>query len=262
MVRATALNPESVRTELQRMKREGLITSRPAPPDKNGKRGGRPSIYRLSDSPEIRLKISSDLEFFHHAEPITSRPSSRHYWSAQQYINEALCVEGEKRDSLIARAEEHLEIAEQAEGGELASEQIRAYLELEKAKIAYLRRDYGGAIQRFEQLHSRFLNHNDALGLRQIEEFRVCIEAWNRFRDGKEGDVGETALARCLSSAISDMHYTPDSPLIALLRKLVNAMVEPVENKINAEAMKPAMQLSKQTRMQEVQETESSVFFR
>ena len=58
LVHATGLNPESVRTEVQRLEQEGFIVPECRP-------GQREARYRLSGDPEKRLELSRSLDAFY-----------------------------------------------------------------------------------------------------------------------------------------------------------------------------------------------------
>ena len=91
MVEITGLKPESVRTELQRMKAEGLleVSSAPQPADQKRKRGGQPVVYRLSSDPEKRLGLSRSVEAFHPEVSQPQHPTSRHFVLATRLLNQA-----------------------------------------------------------------------------------------------------------------------------------------------------------------------------
>jgi predicted transcriptional regulator len=62
IVELTGLKSPSVRTEVQRMKREGFVTA--SRQNAQG-RGGPPCVYRLTDDPEARLALSRSVEAFY-----------------------------------------------------------------------------------------------------------------------------------------------------------------------------------------------------
>ena len=84
LVRATGLNPESVRTEVQRLRKEGFVVSERRP-------GQREALYRLSDDPEKRLALSRSVEAFYPEPPmpVPPRPTSRMYQAARYSLAQA-----------------------------------------------------------------------------------------------------------------------------------------------------------------------------
>jgi len=244
MIRATGLNPESVRTELQRMKQEGLLASRPYP-DKPKKRGGRPAIYHLTDDPEARLALSQSIEAFYPPPPPADRPTSRHYQSARQLLDGAQTVDDRQRERLLADAEHDLEIAEQAEGGSLAPERVKAYLQYERARLAYLRDEYEEAERSFEALREFFVDAHDEAMVRRINEFRLCLNAWKRFAARMPDTVSEITWARCLLDTLAENNYQTDSPLIQRLLLLVHQLSRTADEKVRAVAFDLAVEVSR-----------------
>lgn len=235
MVRATGLNPESVRTELQRMKLEGFLTSCPHP-DKPKKRGGRPVLYQLTDDPEVRLALSESIEAFYPPSPPVDRPTSRHYLLAQQLLNRAQAAEVPLRDRLLSDAESHLRMAEQAEGGALAPKRIQAYLRYERARLFYLRGKHKEAREDFESLHRFFVEVRDEMMIGRIDESLLCLKAWDCFATGMPYGVGEAALARCLLDTMTEETYQTDSPLTSLLIRLVRQLSRTADERVRAAA--------------------------
>jgi hypothetical protein len=235
MVRATGLNPESVRTELQRMKREGLLISRPHP-DKPKKRGGHPALYRLTDNPEARLALSESVEAFYPSLSSADQPTSRHYLLAQQLLDHAQTVENVQRKRLLLDADQALEMAEQAEGGSLAPKRIQAYLRYERARLSYLRGDYKEAKISFESLRDFFVEVQDEIMIRHTDESLLCLKAWDCFAAGMSYGVGEAALARCLLDTMTKEAYRTDSPLNSLLVQLVDQLSRTADEKVRAAA--------------------------
>lgn len=249
MVRATGQNPESVRTELQRMKQEGLLTSQPHE-EKPKKRGGRPALYRLTDDPEARLALSQSIEAFYPPPPAAERPTSRHYLSAQKLLDQAQAAEDPKSERLLSDAERDLEMAEQAEGSSLAPQSVKAYLQYERARLAYLRGNCEEAEESFEALRGFFTDFDDEVIVRRIDEFRLCLEAWRRFAAGRPGSVGEAAWARCLLDTLADNAYQTDSPLILRLLQSLWQLSRTTEERIHAAAYDRTVELTREVRVE------------
>ncbi len=228
MVRATGLNAESVRTELQRMRKEGLVISQPRP-DRPKRRGGPPALYRLTDDPRARLALSASIEAFYPPLLPADRPTSRHYLLARHALDQAQTVDGARREGPLSQAEQDLEMAEQAEGGSLAPESVRAYLQYERARLAYLRDERAKATSNLQALHEFFSSIHDDAMVRHIREFLLCLEAKERDEIESSGDRGK-ALARCLLAVLDEAKYRIDSPLTLLLIEQLRVWSEtPIE---------------------------------
>lgn len=256
IVRATRLNPESVRTELQRMRQEGLLTSEPHPSD-SGKRGAPPSLYKLTEDPEARLALAESVEAFYPSIPSTEQPTSRHFESARRLLSEAQALDGPQRERLLAVAEHDLEMTSHAEGGDLASESVKAYLEYEWARLAYLRNKYEKAEERFEALRGFFVSAQNEAMVKRIDEFRLCLDAWHRFTAAGPSNFGEAAWARCLLDTLSDSHYQIESPLALLVLRLLRQLSRSAEEKVRAAAMELAIEVSRREIGEEVEELRS-----
>lgn len=245
MIRVTGLNPESVRTELQRMKHEGLLSVEPYP-EKHEKRGGHPSLYRLTDDPEIRIALSKNIEVFYPMLPSSDQPTSRYYLSAKKLIDQAQTADDLRRRQMLSDAEHDLEIAEQAEGSSLASDSIKAYLQYEYARLAYLRGKHEMAQELFDVLDQYFASVNNAIMTLKVLEYRLCLMAWAHQRElGTRSNMRADALARCLLTAIQEVSYETDSPLALFLIDLVGELSQTTEDKINAIASERAAELNK-----------------
>lgn len=239
MVRATDLKPESVRTELQRMRQEGLLISEPHP-DPPATRGGPPALYRLSDDPKARLELAQSLEAFYAPAEAPDRPTSRQYLLAQRLLDQAHQADVPKqRQRLLEQAARALEMAEQAEGGSLASENVRAYLAYEKARLAYGRNEREQADDAFRQLRGFFVGTYNELMVRRIDEYRLCLQALSHYTAMKgSGDFGDSHdWARTLLETLQTNDYRTESPLIALLLNLVRCLSQSTGEMIIAEAI-------------------------
>jgi predicted ArsR family transcriptional regulator len=233
MVRATGLNPESIRTELQRMKQEGLLTSQPHP-DRPKRRGGPPALYRLTNDPKARLALSASIEAFYPPLPPADRPTSRHYLLVRQALDQAQTADDDvERKRLLSQAERDLEMAEQAEGGSLAPELIKAYLQYERARLAYLRDERFEAASNFQALCEFFSSIHDNSMVGHTREFLLCLEAKERHTVESSSGNARKALARCLIDVLDEERYRSDeakyrtdSPLISLLIEQLRALSE------------------------------------
>jgi RNA polymerase sigma factor (sigma-70 family) len=232
MIRATGLNPESVRTELQRMRQDGLLRSEPHPgsaPEQHP----RAALYRLTDDPEARLALSRSIEAFYPPTVPTDRPTSRHYRIAQQLLDQALNSGEPQRRQLLDDALSALEMAAQAEG-QAASASIKAYLDYEQARLAYLRGDYPRAARDFARLHDFFSACHDEALLKRIKEFQVCLEVQQRFAAEAGPAAGEATVGWYLAQTLVEQGYQSDSPITSLLLPVLRQLAETAHDKVNA----------------------------
>jgi len=225
IVEATGLKPESVRTELQRMKVEGLLSvgsNDEHHPHAGTRRGAPPALYRLTDDPERRLALSESVAAFYPAPPTMDRPSSGAYRKAQQLLDRALNAKGRARKQLLADAERSLAHATEAEGGEWASDQVKAYLRYECARLRYLQSDYAEAKGEFAALRSVFATLGDDGQAQRAGEFALCADVGARF--GTSGVLNKAAWARYLVHVTDSKNYYTDSPLTVLLLQMVSRL--------------------------------------
>lgn len=214
LVRTTGLNPESVRTEVQRLKQEGFVVSERRP-------GQREALYRLSDDPEKRLALSRSVEAFYPPPPEPSRPTARLYQAALHTLNQAEKEEGRRREEFLAQAAHQLEGAWQAEGASRASELVQAYILRERGRLAYLQgSDLEQARQRFEQAREKFAAAGLESEVRLVDEYLLCLEAQRRM--GAWGARDITEQARCVLEVLKDA--PPLGPLARLLADLTQAL--------------------------------------
>ncbi len=166
IVDATGLNPESVRTELQRMKEQKLLAS---------ERRGKQCQYSLATDPEMRLALSQSLyTFLLPAVSLANLPVSDAYKQAQQRLDTALNTEGDC-SQLLVEAKELLEQAAQEEGHVSASEAVLSYLGYERARLAYLSGKHTAAERSFQALRPFFESIHDMDMVCYIDEFLLII---------------------------------------------------------------------------------------
>jgi putative two-component system response regulator len=174
IVRATGLNPESVRTELQRMRREGLLSSRRQSTDMR-RHGGQPYTYYLTSDPETRLGLLESLEDFYPVASNSSQPISTYYVTVQQRLDQAEAVEGAQRHELLAQAEIALDVAEEAEGGSSAPILVKAYLQFEETRLHYLQGRYAEAKGKIELLIDLFTGVDEEM-VKRIRLLQSTLE--------------------------------------------------------------------------------------
>ena len=214
LVRATGLNPESVRTEVQRLKQEGFVVSERRP-------GQREVLYRLSDDPEKRLELSRNVEAFYPPPPEPSRPTARLYQAALHTLSQAEKAKGRQRQDLLAQAAHQLEGAWQAEGASRAPDLVQAHLLRERGRLAYLQGiNLEQARQHLEQAREKFAAAGLEGEVRLVDEYLLCLEIESRERARGARDIPEQV--RCVLEVLQDAQQV--GPLARLLADLIQSL--------------------------------------
>lgn len=214
LVRATGLNPESVRTEVQRLKQEGFLISEHQP-------GQREAVYRLTDDPEKRLELSRSVETFYPAPPETSRPTTRFYHAARHTLNQAERAKGREREELLTQAARQLEGAWEAEGASRAPDPVQAHLLRERGRLAYLRGvSLDEARRYFEQAREKFTAAGLEGEARLVDEYLLCLEIERRIKAQGMRDVPEQV--RCVLEILQNAPTV--GPLAYLLVDMIRAL--------------------------------------
>lgn len=233
IVQLTGLKSTSVRTEVQRMKREGLLSSYR---EKRKGRGAPPCVYRLTDDLEARLELSRSVEAFYTEiapKPVEPRrPVSRHFFQAVELIKDLTCQRVGEADqkAVIDEALYHLEFARREEGvGREGTEMIGACLDREQARLESVR----GNISEAERLFQKANNAFEAIGLsREIEQthgYWLCAQLRQQLQATKvSGEADYGTIIESLSQTVSHACETKltDSPLAIALRELFEMLVE------------------------------------
>lgn len=243
MVRATGLKPESVRTELQRMRREGLLTSEPLTEKRRG-RGGRPALYKLTQDPEKRLALSHEVESFfpEPLQPIPPRPTSRHYLVASRILDRVATgyyKTDKERDTALQEAEERLKFAEYEEGE--SQELIRAYIDRERARLEYLRGHDETAESLFRQVQEAFTTAELDHEVERINEYLTCIQARRRWL--QEGALNPPEQARCILEVLGTIEQPSDRPLMNLLVRLLHELSRSMREQVLTAAWEQVAQV-------------------
>jgi len=225
LVRATGLNPESVRTEVQRLRQEGMIASEHEP-------GRREILYRLSDDPEKRLALSRSVEAFYPEppEPVPPRPTSRLYQDARQILDQAEREKDERRAALVRQAVHQLEGAWQAEGASRAPDLVQAHLLREQGRVACLQGKREQAMERFSQARDKFSVAGAESEIRLIDEYLSYLEA--RRRIDASGAVDAAAQVRCVLELVGAAEHP--GPLMCLLADLAQDLSCTTEERVTA----------------------------
>ena len=221
MVRITGLKSESVRTELQRMKQEGLleVIRGTVPADQKRKRGGQSVLYKLVPDSEKRLALSRSVETFYPENPRPPQPTSRHYHLALRLLDQgAEATDDHKRD-LLHEAEEELDFALSEEGASRAPEPVRAHIEFQRGRLAYLREQYEQAAESFSLARRALAAAGQIAEAARAEEFILCTEICRHWKMG--GDERPQARVRRLLEVLEPSGLQANRPLVQLMVALL-----------------------------------------
>ena len=237
MVRACGLNPSSVRTELQRMKAAGFLsTCRTAV---TRERAGRPPlVYRLTENPDMRVELSRSIETFYPQSSSSPKPTSYHYERVSLLIKEAQVTSNPDRENLLREARERIAYAEMAEKGDLASDSVRAYLRYQRARLLYLEGTNEKAEEEFALLQDAFAELGDRYTSDSIEEYLVCLKARRILLGHRTGHVDQEGMARSLIEAVRESGYQPKGPLASELLNLVDELSQSAMRRVESAVYK------------------------
>lgn len=197
IVEQTGFNSSSVHTEIQRMKREGLIELAPA-----GARR-RPVTYQVKDDSEARERLVRSIEAFLPPAQPAAWPSSPSYHEARRLLNRAQIAPVDERSALLAEAAEDLEMADLDEGEAEAPPLVAAYLALEQARLAWLRGESAAALGLCQSARAAFGRERLSFMVDAADDLRQVVEHDER-RDASQLLAAERA---------------PATPFAALLRE-------------------------------------------
>jgi DNA-binding PadR family transcriptional regulator len=182
MTRVTTLNPTSIRTELQRMKREGYLTSEPIREGKSG-RGAPPHRFQLTDAPEKRLALARSIEPFFSPPPTPApRPLSLHYQAAVTLTErlESGELSETERETTLRDAHHHLALAVEEEGVDIRPETetavAAAYLDLLRARLAIATSQWKQAEALLQASLQTFTEHRLGEMVTQAESLRTALK--------------------------------------------------------------------------------------
>jgi hypothetical protein len=238
MVRITDLKSESVRTELQRMKQEGLLepARNSTTEDQRRKRGGQPVVYRLASDPEKRLALSRSVETFYPEKSRPPQPTSRHYHLALRLLDQAAEVSDDHKWDLLHEVEEELDFALSEEGASRAPEPVRAHIEFQRGRLAYLREQYEQAAESFSLARRALAAAGQVAEVARAEEFLLCIEIHRRLN--LDSDGRPQARARRLLEVLDSSGFQRHSPLIQLMTDLLHKreLSQTPQDRLNSDA--------------------------
>jgi len=243
MVKATGFNQESVQSELRRMREKGLLTV--GGRTSSGQRGAPICIYRLTDDPEVRLGLASDIEEFFSNPHQQDTPSSQHYFDAVQLLDEAEeKQDGEIKKHLLQKAQEELDFTWYEEGEPRGA--VAAYLKCQSGRLEYLKGNYDRAEELLQTAKHSFavLGLNEPSGCAEYLPALLVRRQWEQQlavtgSDPKKALVTKTkaAVSRLQESGAQYLSNHPMSAIfLELSQQLLVALEETMRSLVLAEA--------------------------
>jgi hypothetical protein len=236
LVAAMGKNQESLRTELSRLKKEGIITSEPMPassedalPGKQAegrkKRVGAPCVqYVRTQEPAALEALHKSILAFHDRLPedYPDRPRGVVFLEACEAINEAAHCEDDdaRREELLAEAREGLEYVRDMNSGPGVKESWLTFLNFEFLRIAYLEKQYQESLKPFEEGAKQFEAAGETLTTQQSRDYaaacKYSIEIGANL--DKKKLMGQTERFRAAALA-------SHNPLVIIARKLTKTLL-------------------------------------
>jgi len=167
MRRATGLNPRSIQTVLQRLKRQGFLVSEPVEEAPPGSRRP-PHLYRLTPDADKRLELARQVEAFYTPPPKLAppEPTSRHYTAALRIIEQLEREQVAKVETAatVEKLRRHLELTASEEGlgvrRDAESEILAAHLALLRARLAMSQGHWAEAERNLKEATATFSSHS------------------------------------------------------------------------------------------------------
>lgn len=240
IVELTGLKSTSVRTEVQRMKREGLLSSHR---EKGKGRGAPPCVYKLTDDPEPRLELSRSIEAFYTEtapKPVEPRrPVSRHYFQAVELIEDLTCQRVKEADqkSVIDKGLYHLEFARREEGiGREGTEVVGACLDREQALLESVRGNHVKAELLFQQASAAFEAAGLSHEVKQTHSDWLCAQLRQQLQAAQvSGEAGYGTNIESLLKIVSQACETKlTNSLAIVLRELFEELEGQAKRMIQA----------------------------
>jgi len=225
--RRTGFNVESIRTEVQRLRQEGLLETTAVAERGANKRGAPSAVYCLAKDESQVAILRKSIEEFYVQTPLTraDEPTSTHFAATVAAIDKALALYGGAGvEELLQQAEEELESARYAEGDEDASERLRARLDFEGARIQFARGKYAEALGEFSRLSDILSRCRDYATARAAKEYMLAAELHGSDRQEDENPWEQTLLERCLEIVNPVSQF-----VVEMMRRSVSRRKEPCQ---------------------------------
>ena len=214
--RVTGLNPASIRTELQRMKREGYLTSEPMK-ERRG-RGAPPHVYKLTSDPEKRLELSRQVEAFYTPPPPPAppKPTSLHFKGAVKLIDRLTSgqISDEERGEILDKARYHLDFAKHEEGVGInkdeATEIIGAHINFQQAQLECLQGHWAEAEDLLHKARTVFQTRELEAQVARIDAHLLRLAIRPHLEEAREAeDRSSSAAAWCIQKVIDELESSP-----------------------------------------------------
>jgi hypothetical protein len=246
IIKATGLNPDSVRTELRRMKAEKFLTSESLSGRQQGP-GGPPSVYRLTPDPEKRLALSRQVRAFYPTFPEPTRPTSPHYLIASQLLGQI--VEGDykndtERVALLNKANESLEFAWYDEGEPEGL--VNAFIQYQKARLKYAVGEYDRAEEIFKNCKAAFVTAELPDDIARTEEYMTCISIQRQLKQMLPYSALQEATVILKTVQPTKGTLSEDRPLQGLLIKSLKTLASPTRQQVYKKALEPVVAYTSQ----------------
>lgn len=230
MRRATGLNPRSIQTVLQRLKRQGYLVSEPVEEAPPGSRRP-PHLYRLTPDADKRLELARQVEAFYTPPPKLAppEPTSCHYTAARGLVErlERGEIAEAERATVVEKIHHHLKLAASEEGlgvrRDAESEIIAAHLALLRARLAMSQGHWAEAERNLKEAAATFRTQSLENLLAQTKDLQGDLLI-RRILARTTGAAPSEALVRLLAE-------TPDArlslPTIHFLLQRAERLVSP-----------------------------------
>lgn len=212
MRRVTGLNPASIRTELQRMKRQGYLTSEPMKERKG--RGAPPHVYKLTSDPEKRLELSRQVEAFYTPPPSPAppKPTSLHFRAAIKLIDGLAAgqVREEERGEVLDKARYHLDFAMHEEGVGIKKDEetaiIGAHIDFRRAQLECLQGQWAEAEDLLNKARTVFQAHELEAQVARVDAHLLRLAIRPHLEEAREAeDRSPSAAAWCIQKVIDEL---------------------------------------------------------
>lgn len=236
IVAVTGLNPESVRTVIQRLRKGRFVET-------VGKLEGRPreACYRISGDQDLRAELFESVEPFLPGPvevAIGERPRGPEYRKLVRLLDEALHAPS---THFLTSAADAYDFACAEEDIERASPAVRAYLAYERGRLDYLLSNDQAARTSFLSAREVFEEHGDQAMLNNIDEYLLCLAT--RELAGCSPASPSTAIRwirALLAATVKQGYKGTDNPLWATVSAALRLLVTS-----NVQALSPPAKLVK-----------------
>jgi hypothetical protein len=247
IAKRTGFRLDSIHTQVQRMKKQGIIEIDSAAKDDHpavNRRGAPSVIYRLTqDLGKLQLLRDSVLAFYLHSpKELTLRPTSKHFTLAHQATEKALrcdVSETEEIENLLEEAELQLELVTDTECDADAPENLKAHIAFQQALVQYARRRYADAATQFSDLRTIFLRCDDYEAFRYADNYYFASRIRCIIADSAHYLPNPAALIESVLNGIADFKEEVHNALRSTIVELLKTLRSSVEKHSSIEQHSP-----------------------